>query len=138
AAIVCTLDPVERRSLITPPDCAITESTYNTRFCRRALLCDFACYMTEQLNRMWRTRFNRGSLQQMVDAVSLYALQDYLQSSDKIAVMHNADDIILGPGDLGFLRRTFGSRLTVYPLGGHCGNLNYKVNTQAMLHFFHH
>src|SRR5690606_8149334 len=87
---------------------------------------------------MWRTRFNGGSLQQMVDAVSLYALQDYLQSSDKIAVMHNADDIILGPGDLGFLRRTFDSRLTVYPLGGHCGNLNYKVNTQAMLHFFHH
>jgi len=50
--------------------------------------------------------------------------------------MHNADDIILGPGDLGFLRKTFGDRLTVYPHGGHCGNLNYRVNANAMLEFF--
>jgi hypothetical protein len=70
-----------------------------------------------------------------VNAVSLYALEDYLRTSDKIAVMHNADDIILGRGDLGFLRRTFGPRLTLYPRGGHCGNMNYRVNTQAMLDF---
>ncbi|MNP85317.1 hypothetical protein D3C76_1850040 [compost metagenome] len=50
--------------------------------------------------------------------------------------MHNADDLILGPGDLGFLRRTLGDRLTVYPHGGHCGNLNYRVNGDAMLEFF--
>ena len=70
------------------------------------------------------------------DRVSLYALQDYLKASPKIAVMHNADDVILGPGDLGFLRKTFGDRLTVYPHGGHCGNLNYRVNSDAMLEFF--
>lgn len=51
--------------------------------------------------------------------------------------MHNADDPILGPGDLGYLRRTFGSRLTVYPYGGHCGNLDYRVNAADMLEFFH-
>jgi hypothetical protein len=50
--------------------------------------------------------------------------------------MHNADDVILGAGDLGFLRQTFGDRLTVYPYGGHCGNLNYRVNSDAMLEFF--
>ncbi len=50
--------------------------------------------------------------------------------------MHNADDLILGRGDLGFLRRTFGERLTLYPRGGHCGNLNYRVNGDAMLEFF--
>ena len=48
----------------------------------------------------------------------------------------NADDLILGRGDLGFLRRTFGERLTLYPRGGHCGNLNYRVNGDAMLEFF--
>jgi hypothetical protein len=73
---------------------------------------------------------------QLVDQVSLYALKDYLTSSKKIAVMHNADDVILGPGDLGFLRKTFGDRLTVYPYGGHCGNMNYRVNSDAMLEFF--
>jgi len=75
-------------------------------------------------------------MQQLVDQVSLYALKDYLHSSSKIAVMHNADDVILGSGDLGFLRKTFGDRLTVYPYGGHCGNINYRVNSDAMLEFF--
>ena len=91
--------------------------------------------MTEQLIPMWRARYDGGSLTQLVNQVSLYKL-DYLHDSPKIAVMHNADDVILGPGDLGFLRRTFGERLTVYPYGGHCGNLNYKVNAQDMLDFF--
>ena len=31
---------------------------------------------------------------------------------------------------------TFGERLTLYPRGGHCGNLNYRVNGDAMLEFF--
>mgnify|MGYP000470409389 CR=1 FL=1 len=85
---------------------------------------------------LWRSKFGGGSIDQLVNQVSLYALEDYLKSSPKIAVMHNADDLILGPGDLGFLRRTFGERLTVYPHGGHCGNLNYRVNSDAMLEFF--
>ena len=98
----------------------ITESTSLTPFLKRALQCDFDCYLTEQVIPMWRARSDGGSLLQLVDQVSLYALKDYLHSSPKIAVMHNADDVILGPGDLGFLRKTFGDRLTVYPLGGHC------------------
>jgi len=71
----------------------------------------------------------------MVDQISLYALEDYLRRSGKILVMHNADDIILGPGDLGFLRRALGERLILYPRGGHCGNLNYRVNANDMLEF---
>ena len=77
-----------------------------------------------------------GSLLQLNDQISLYALEQYLKKSPKVAVMHNADDLILGRGDLGFLRRTFGERLTLYPRGGHCGNLNYRVNADAMLEFF--
>lgn len=53
--------------------------------------------MTEQLLPMWRARYDGGSLNQLVQQTSLYALEDYLKSSDKIAVMHNADDLILGP-----------------------------------------
>ncbi len=136
ADIAFTSDLVNRRGLITPPNYPITASTSLTPFLRRALLCDFDCYIGEQLVPMWRARTDGGSLLQFIDQVSLYALEDYLKTSSKIAVMHNADDVILGPGDLGFLRRTLGDRLTVYPHGGHCGNLNYRVNSAAMLEFF--
>jgi hypothetical protein len=136
ADIAFTSDLINRRGLITPISYPITESTSLTPFFKRALQCDFDCYLTEQVIPMWRARYDGGSLAQLIDQVSLYALTDYLKSSSKIAVMHNADDVILGPGDLGYLRSTFGERLTVYPLGGHCGNLNYRVNSDAMLEFF--
>ncbi|MCY1347505.1 hypothetical protein D9M68_299500 [compost metagenome] len=136
ADIAFTSDLINRRGLIIPPNYPIREGTSLTPFFKRALQCDFDCYIGEQLVPMWRERTQGGSLLQLVDQVSLYALEDYLKSSDKIAVMHNADDVILGPGDLGFLRRTLGKRLTVYPHGGHCGNLNYRINALNMLEFF--
>ncbi|MHC6224528.1 serine/threonine protein kinase [Pseudomonas sp. X10] len=136
ADIAFTSDLINRRGLITPPKYPITEGSSLTPFFKRALQCDFDCYLTEQVIPMWRARTDGGSLLQLVDQVSLYALKDYLQQSQKIAVMHNADDVILGPGDIGFLRQVFGDRLTLYPHGGHCGNLNYRVNSDAMLEFF--
>jgi hypothetical protein len=136
ADIAFTSDLINRRGLITPPKTEITEGTSLTPYLRRALQCDFDCYMTEQVIPMWRARTDGGSVLQLADQVSLYALKDYLKDNKKIAVMHNADDVILGPGDIGFLRTTFGDRLTLYPYGGHCGNLNYRVNSDAMLEFF--
>jgi len=136
ADIAFTSDLINRRGLITPADYPITEGSSLAPFFKRALQCNFDCYMAEQLIPLWRTRNGGGSLPQLIQEASLYALEDYLKSSGKIAVMHNADDLILGPGDLGFLRRTLGPRLTVYPHGGHCGNLNYRVNSDAMLEFF--
>ncbi|QCT97290.1 serine/threonine protein kinase [Stutzerimonas degradans] len=136
ADIAFTSDLINRRGLITPPDYPIDEGTSLEPFFKRALLCDFDCYIVDQLIPMWRVQYDGGSLTQMIQQVSLYALENYLRSADKIAVMHNADDLILGPGDIGFLRRTFGERLTLYPRGGHCGNLNYRVNTAQMLEFF--
>jgi hypothetical protein len=29
-----------------------------------------------------------------------------------------------------------GDRLTTYPLGGHCGNIDYQENVEHMLDFF--
>ncbi len=136
ADIAFTSDLINRRGLIIPPKFPITEGSSLTPFFKRALQCDFDCYMTEQVIPMWRARTDGNSILQLVNQTSLYALEDYLRDSDKIAVMHNADDVILGPGDIGFLRKVFGDRLTLYPHGGHCGNLNYRVNSDAMLEFF--
>ncbi|MBC9249800.1 serine/threonine protein kinase [Pseudomonas alcaligenes] len=136
ADIAFTSDLINRRGLITPTQYPISEGTSLTQFFKRALRCNFECYMNQQLIPHWQRKFDGGSFEQLVQQVSLYALEDYLRDSDKIAVMHNADDLILGPGDLGFLRRTFGPRLILYPHGGHCGNLNYRVNSDAMLEFF--
>jgi hypothetical protein len=135
-------DFINKRGLITPLETIArldTESSVNIDLIpiyRKSLDCNFVCYMNQQVLPYWKGLNPEGDMQQLVHDTGLVAIQDYLKSSPKIAVFHNADDIILGPGDLGFLRNTFGDRLTVYPLGGHCGNINYSVNTDAMLEFF--
>ncbi len=134
--IVYTSDLINQRGLITPPGTTLNYGTKLVPFFEKAATCDFLCYAQQQLLPLWQESNPDATLEELNQQISLYALQDYLQSSPKIAVMTNADDLILGPGDLTFLRSTFGDRLTVYPLGGHCGNLNYRVNTDAMLEFF--
>lgn len=136
ADIVFTSDLVNKRGAIVPVDAVITEGSSLTPYFRTSLLCNFDCYIRNQLLPFWRKRFGGTDMAHLIREVSLYALEDYLRRSDKIAVMTNADDIILGRGDLSFLRETLGDRLTVYPHGGHLGNLNYHVNVTDMLEFF--
>ena len=58
---------------------------------------------------------------------SLRAQEALLRESDRIHVLTNADDFILGDEQLGWLRQTVGSRLTVFPNGGHLGNLHVEA-----------
>ena len=142
-----TSDLINRRGIITPPQQKINDGSSLTEFFKRALLCDFECYIQQQLLPFWRTHFKSqysaadttgsAELNALIQASSLYALSDYLRDTPKIAVMHNADDIILGSGDLGFLQRHFVDRLFLYPVGGHLGNLNFRDNAVDILEFFH-
>lgn len=136
ADIVFTSDLVNRRGQVVPTNITIYEGTSLTPFLRQALFCNFSCYIREQLLPHWRRHFNGVSLDQLIHDVSLYSIADHLRTSPNIAVFTNADDFILSPGDLRFLRDTLGSRLVIYPFGGHLGNMNYHVNTDAMVEFF--
>ncbi len=71
-----------------------------------------------------------------IAAVSLTEIEGYLRGSEKITVMHNQDDIILEPGEIDFFNEVFGDRATIYPYGGHCGNINYTENVAHMLATF--
>ncbi len=146
ADINFTSDLINRRGIITPPQQKINDGTNLTPFFKRALLCDFECYIQQQLLPFWRVHFKNklttsepsaAELESLNKASSLYALADYLSTAEKIGVMHNADDIILGTGDLGFLKSHFAERLTLYPYGGHLGNLDYRDNAADILEFFH-
>lgn len=72
----------------------------------------------------------------MIKAMSLTSIEDYLRQSKKIGLFHNADDIILEVGELETLKGIFGERATIFPLGGHCGNMAYPDNVKAMTDFF--
>lgn len=73
---------------------------------------------------------------EMIKELSLRTIDDYLRTSPKIGLIGNEDDIILLPGEIDYLRDVFGSRATIYPHGGHCGNMAYPDNVKAMVGFF--
>jgi len=74
--------------------------------------------------------------EQLIEKMSLTAIEDYLRRSTKIEVMHNQDDIILEVGEIDFFPRVFGTRAKIYPRGGHCGNMEYVDNVAHMLKVF--
>ena len=84
----------------------------------------------------WQERHPGDTKEDIIQKVSLYAIEDYLRNNPSVGVMTNQDDIILGPGDIEYLQATLGDRAKIYPTGGHCGNMDYKDNVVDMLDFF--
>jgi hypothetical protein len=65
----------------------------------------------------------------------LAPLEEYLRTSPKIGLMHNADDPILGDGEADWLKGVFGDRAVIWPRGGHCGNMAYRDNVDWATRF---
>jgi hypothetical protein len=84
----------------------------------------------------WQEQHPGDTRDDIINKVSLYAIEDYLRNNKSVGVMTNNDDIILGPGDIEFLQNVLGDRATIYPYGGHCGNMEYSQNVTDMLNFF--
>jgi predicted alpha/beta-fold hydrolase len=74
--------------------------------------------------------------QELIHRVSLASIEDYLSTNAKIALVTNADDPILAPGELDYLRQVFKARAKIYPRGGHLGNIEFQENIDTMVNFF--
>jgi hypothetical protein len=78
---------------------------------------------------------NKITPESLIKMTDMSLIQDYLATSPKLAVVTNADELILTPENLKYLETTFKDRLLVYPYGGHCGNMYFKSNVATMLNF---
>jgi len=67
---------------------------------------------------------------------SLAAILDRLVGNPRVHIMHNADDILVERGAVEELKEIMGEQMTVYPYGGHLGNLWYAQNQEDILRFF--
>ncbi len=64
-------------------------------------------------------------------------LAEKISANDKVFLMHNVDDLLVSQEDLAFLQKTFGEdRYTLYPSGGHLGNLWFERNRKDILNTF--
>jgi len=134
--MIFTSDVMTNAGLIVPKNLKLktTDSLYE--YFRLTSTTTFVDYFDELLFPYYKAIHPELSQERAIQIDSLHFIEDYLRTSPKIGLMGNADDLILTPQDLAFLKDVFGSRARIYPYGGHCGNMSYRENVADMLNFF--
>ncbi len=134
--MIFTSDVMKDAGYIVPQGAKLVTSSSLTNFGIVAYHTGFMDYFNEYFYPYFRTRNPDLTKEELIREMSLESIATYLKNSDKIALMHNQDDIILKPGEIDFFRQLFGARATIYPNGGHCGNLMYSQFIANMINFF--
>ena len=124
-------DLVTHGGRYVPADQQLKVSTSLTPYLRRALFCDFTCYINDQLLPAWKLENADKTIEDMAWETSLRSLQDFLQNNPDVAAVSNADDLILTESDYRYLADTLGD----VPSGGHGGNLDYAPVAERYLAF---
>lgn len=136
ASMVFTSDTCTGAGYIVPRGHRIEKNESLAPYLDTSVSVSFEDYVNEYLLPFLSFHDPSLTAEKAIGACSLEAIGPFLHNAPGIAVMTNADDPILTRDNMAFLDRTFGGRLTVYPAGGHCGNLRYRDNVADMLEFF--
>ena len=136
AGLVFTVDALNGTGYVVEKSQRLTVGTPLEQFFKRGLWWRFTDYFDRLLIPYWERQNPQDSRDQLIEEISLSALRGYLEGAPKIGVISNADEIILSPDDIRFLSETFGSRATIFPRGGHLGNIQHRDYVARMLIFF--
>lgn len=63
----------------------------------------------------------------------LDSIGEELKTSSKVFLFHNRNDFLLKPEHLSWFESTFGDRATIFPRGGHLGNLHLPQVRETLL-----
>jgi predicted alpha/beta-fold hydrolase len=87
---------------------------------------------------LWRRRDAepRADLQTFIRRGSLARIYDRLRDNPKVRILHNADDPLENKQSITELKEALGEQVTVYPYGGHLGNLWFPENKKFLLRQF--
>jgi hypothetical protein len=134
--MIFTSDVMNGYGLLVPPGTQLKQTTPLVDYLAASLRISFLDYYNRYFYPFYHTKNPSLTSEQLQHAMSLQSIAPYLRKTEKIAMMTNADDLILAPGELGFLRDTFGERATIWPTGGHCGNMDQKDVVAFMVNYF--
>ncbi len=67
---------------------------------------------------------------------SLGPILQRLRSNPRVHIMHNADDVLADRAAIEELKAAMGEQMTLYPYGGHLGNLWFAHNQEDILRYF--
>lgn len=134
--MILASDVMKGGGFITPTDVKMTNSTALTTYNIVANRTSFADYFRQHFVPFFQKSDPSLTEEKMIKMLSLQSIEPYLKSAEKIGLLHNEDDIILAPGEIGYLDQLFGARAKIFPTGGHCGNMNHQDVVDFMVSFF--
>jgi hypothetical protein len=84
---------------------------------------------------LWRlhARESEAVLETFINRGSLARILDRLRGNSKVHITHNADDFLAERKSIEGLKEALGDQMTLYPYGGHLGNLWYSDNKALAL-----
>jgi len=136
ANMIFTSDVFTNSGYIKPKNLVLSTSDSLTDYFKVANRVSFEDYFEELFAPYFLQRYPRLTKPALIESLGIKGIEEYLRQAKKIGLVHNADDVILGPGDLGYLQDVFGTRSKIFPRGGHCGNIDHKDFVAYILAFF--
>ena len=87
---------------------------------------------------LWRIKEEepQADLETFIRRGSLAPILDRLRGNSKVHIMHNADDFLAGKKSIEELKEALGDQVTIYPYGGHLGNIWFQENKEYALRLF--
>lgn len=134
--MIFTSDILTNSGYIKPKNLVLSTTDSVTDYFKVSARVTFLDYFREMFYPFFHTRYPGMTEQRLIEHLSLAGLEEYLRHTTKIGLLHNADDIILGAGELDYLLKVFGPRAKIYPRGGHCGNLAHRSTLAYIVEFF--
>ncbi len=131
-----TSDVLNNSGYIKPKNLVLSTGDSVTDYFKVSGRVNFLDYFRELFSPYFQNKYPGTTEQMLIDNLSLVRLEEYLRQNQNIGLVHNADDIILAPGELDYLLGVFGDRAKLYPRGGHCGNLEHRDNIAYIVQFF--
>ena len=87
---------------------------------------------------LWQKQLgdSQADPESLLQRSSLAPIMDRLRSNPKVHIMDNLDDLFAERKSIEALKETLGDQVTLYPYGGHLGNIWYPENKKTVLRFF--
>jgi hypothetical protein len=98
----------------------------------------FSDYNTKIGLPLWQKQAGepQATLESFIQKSSLAQIVDRLRGNAKVHILHNADDFLAERKSIIALKESLGAQVTLYPYGGHLGNLWFPENKKRILGFF--
>jgi hypothetical protein len=127
ANMLFTSDVVADRGFLKPKGFELGSADSLTDFLKAGSRVSFIEYFDDYFLPYFQQRNPGLKRDDLLAQLSLKPLENYIRDNDKLTLVTNADDLILAPGEIDYLRNLFGTRAKIFPNGGHCGNLAHPA-----------